>query len=341
MENKPLVSVSIVNYNGRKFLPEFFSSLFKQTYKNFEVIFVDNSSVDDSIEYVRNNYPQVKIVENKENSGYAEGNNIGFRHSKGEYILVMNNDTILADDLIEKLLQAFDEIPNLGTVQPMVRLMNDRENLDACGSYWTNTGFNYHYGIYKNASLPIYNRSFPVYSIKGMCMMIPRGVIEKLGLFDSDFWCYFEETDFCHRLWLAGYECWYYPKTFIYHHMGGTSSKKPPSFIQFHSFKNRLCSYLKNLGTMEMIRVLPIYFSFNFVWSLAFLLKFDLRNFFVVYKALWWNIVHFKETMEKRRKIQGEIRRKSDGEMFSKVRRNPRFSYYAYLFMGLENYNDN
>lgn len=340
MDREPLVSVSIVNYNGRRFLPEFFNSLFKQTYKNFEVIFVDNSSTDDSIDYVRRNYPQVMIIENKDNSGYAEGNNIGYKNSKGEFILVINNDTTLKEDLIEKMLKAFDEIPNLGTVQPMVKLMNEKEKLDACGSFWTNTGFNYHYGIYKKASLSIYHNSFPVYSIKGMCMMIPRSVIEKLGLFDSDFWCYFEETDFCHRLWLAGYECWYYPKTFIYHHMGGTSSKKPPSFIQFHSFKNRLCSYLKNLGAVEMMRVLPIYFFFNFVWSVAFLIRLDTANFFVVYRAVWWNVVHFRETMDKREKIQKEIREKTDREIFSKVRWNPKLYYYLCLFKGLGEYVD-
>lgn len=340
MEKEPLVSVSVVNYNGRRFLPEFFVSLFGQTYRNFEVIFVDNDSADDSIEYVKANFPQVKIVENKDNSGYAEGNNIGFRHSAGEYILVINNDTILKEDLIEKLVQAFIEIPNLGTVQPMVKLMNEKDRLDACGSFWTNTGFNYHYGIYKKADLPIYNHSFPVYSVKGMCMMIPRKVIEEIGLFDPDFWCYFEETDFCHRAWLAGYECWYYPKSYIYHFMGGTSTKKPQNMVQFHSFKNRLCSYLKNFGTMEMARILPVYFLFNFIWSVAFLVRFDIPNFLVVYRAIWWNVVHFGKTMDKRKKIQMEMRKKLDGEIFLKVRKNPRFSYYLYLLKGLESYVD-
>lgn len=341
MATDALVTVSIVNYNGRRFLPEFFDSLFKQTHKNLEIIFVDNNSADDSVAYVRSNYPQVKIIENKDNSGYAEGNNIGYRLSTGEYILVINNDTILKEDLIEKLLQAFKEIPNLGTVQPMVKLMNEKDKLDACGSFWTNTGFNYHYGIYKEAELPIYNRSFPVYGIKGMCMMIPRKVIEEVGLFDPDFWCYFEETDFCHRLWLAGYECWYYPKSYIYHFLGGTSNKKPKSVIQFHSFKNRLCSYLKNLSLGEMVKILPVYFFLNFIWSLAFLIRLDIKNSLVVYRALWWNIVHLRETMIKRRVVQRKIRKKSDKEIFSIVRRNPRLSYYLYLFRGLENYHDN
>lgn len=341
MNKEPLVSVIIVNYNGKRFLPEFFDSLFKQTYKNFEVIFVDNNSTDNSVNYVRQNYPRVRIIENEDNSGYAEGNNIGYKNSKGEFILVINNDTILKEDLIEKMLKAFDEIPNLGTAQPMVKLMNEKEKLDACGSFWTNTGFNYHYGIYKKASLSIYHNSFPVYGIKGMCMMIPQKVIEKIGLFDPDFWCYFEETDFCHRLWLAGYECWYYPKTFIYHHMGGTSRKKSSYIIQYHSFKNRLCSYLKNLGSMEMIKVLPIYFCFNFAWSMAFLLKLDVQNFLVVYRAIWWNVAHFGETMAKRKKIQKGMRKKTDQEIFSIVQKNPRLSYYLYLFRGLKNYRDN
>lgn len=335
------MSVNIVNYNGKRFLPDFFDSLFKQTYKNFEVIFVDNNSTDGSVDYVRHNYSQVRIIENKDNSGYAEGNNIGYKNSRGEFILIINNDTILKEDLIEKMLKAFDEIPDLGAVQPMVRLMNEKEKLDACGSFWTNTGFNYHYGIYKKASLSIYNNSFPVYGIKGMCMMIPRKVIEKTGLFDSDFWCYFEETDFCHRVWLAGYECWYYPETFIYHHMGGTSKKKSSHFIQYHSFKNRLCSYLKNLGSVEMIKVLPIYFLFNFAWSAAFLLKLDINNFFVVYQATWWNVAHFGETMVKRNKIQKMLRKKTDKEIFQKTRKNPNMSYYFYLLRGLDKYNDN
>lgn len=336
----PLVSILVVNYNGRDFLPEFFDSLYKQTHKNFEVIFIDNNSQDASLAYVREHFPKIRVIENKDNSGYAEGNNIGFQYAQGEYVLVMNNDTILKEDLIETLLQAFVEHPQAGVVQPMVRLMNDQEKLDACGSFWTNTGFNYHVGIYKSADLPLYNQSFSVYSVKGMCMLIPRRVIDEVGLFDPDFWCYFEETDFCHRLLLAGYECWYYPKTHIFHHLGGSSKKKKSSLIQFHSFKNRLCSYLKNLGHWEMLKILPIYFVMNVLWSAAFLLRLDIENFLVVYKALWWNMVHLPETMKKRKYIQTVIRKKTDREVFKKVRKNPKISYYYYLTSGLEKYKD-
>lgn len=337
---KGLISIIVVNYNGLGFLGSFFKSVYAQTYKNFEVIMVDNNSSDGSVEFTRKNFPQVKIIENKENSGYAGGNNLGLKESQGEYIAITNNDITLEKDLLEKLIGAYSEIPNLGAVQPMFKLMYDKGNLDACGSFWTNTGLNYHYGIYKDSSLPIYNKNFPVYSLKGVFMLIPRHIIDKIGLFDEDFWCYFEETDFCHRVWLAGYECWYYPKSFLYHHLGGTSTKKPSSMVQYHSFKNRLCSYLKNLGGWEMLKILPVYFSMNFIWSIGYLLEWEWQNFLIVYKAIWWNIVNVKNTLKKRNYIQLNSRKKTDKEIFSRVKKNPRLSYYFYLLKGLKNYAD-
>jgi GT2 family glycosyltransferase len=335
-----MVSVIFANYNGLGFLKDFLDSIYRQTHKNFEIIMVDNDSRDESVKFVGENYPEVKIIENKKNSGYAGGNNIGFKASRGEFIAIVNNDIVVKEDLLEKLLDAYDEIPNLGAVQPKVELANSLGKMDSCGSFWTNTGLNYHYGIYKDTSLPIYNKKFPIYSLKGVFMLIPRKVIEKVGLFDDDYWCYFEETDFCHRVWLSGLECWYYPTPSVLHRLAGTSSTKPGHYVQFHSFKNRLCSYLKNLGGWEMIKVLPVYFFMNFCWSIGYLAKLEWRNFLVVYKALWWNIENFSKTLKKRKHIQKNIRKKTDREIFSKTRRNPRLSYYFYLLKGLENYKD-
>jgi len=337
---KGLVSVVVINHNGMRFLKNFFSSFLRQTYLNYELIMVDNQSEDESVSFIESNYPSVKIVRNPVNSGYAGGSNLGLKSCKGEYIMIINNDVVVSEDLIEKLLDAYEEIPNLGAVQPMIKLIDDKVKLDACGSFWTNTGFNYHYGIYKKANLPIYNKKFPVYSLKGVCMLVTRKIIDEVGLFDDDFWCYFEETDFCHRVWLAGYECWYYPKSFLYHHMGGTRLKKAESFIQFHSFKNRLCSYLKNLGSWELIKILPVYFLLSFVWSAAHLLRLDVSGFLVVYKAFWWNVLNIRKTLKKRKYVQKCIRKKTDREIFSRARRNPRLSYYFYLVKGLKNYAD-
>jgi GT2 family glycosyltransferase len=340
MNKAPLVSICVVNFNGIRFLREFFESLYSQTYKNFEVIFVDNDSTDASVEYTENNYQKVKVIKNKKNSGYADGNNIAYSESKGDYLLIVNNDIVFKEDLIENLLYAFSDIKNLGVVQPMVRLYADQDKLDACGSFWTSTGFNYHLGIYKQFNLPIYNTSIQLYSVKGMCMMTKRSVIEEIGLFDPDFWCYFEETDFCHRALLAGYECWYYPKSYVFHHLGGSSNKNPNFQIQYHSFKNRLCSYLKNLEIINLLKILPVYFLMNLCWSFGKLLVGDIKNFKVPYKAVIWNIKNIQNTLIKRRKIQLELRRLSDYKALKRVKNNPRLYYYYCLIIGLDKYKD-
>lgn len=335
----PLVSIILVNHNGKHFLNSCLSSIQKQDHKNIEILFVDNDSTDDSVTFVKNTFPNSKIIKNDANLGYAGGTNKGVSIAKGEYILVLNNDTVLEPNVISTLLNAYKEIPNLGAVQPMIKLLNRDDQIDACGSFWTDTGFNYHYGIYKSSLIEKYNKSFPVYSLKGVCMLIPKKLIDLIGMFDEDYWCYFEETDFCHRVWLAGYECWYYPKAFMYHHLGGTRLGKKESFIQYHSFKNRLKSYLKNLGSVEIMKVIPVYLLLTIAYGSFFLLKRNITIIAVI-KAFIWNVIHFRKIRQERVYIQKVIRKQTDQVIFSKVRKNPRISYYFSIIKGLYLYED-
>src|SRR5581483_6462346 len=146
----------------------------------------------------KTNYPKVILIKNHKNSGFAGGNNMGYIYAKGEYIFLLNNDTIAGPDCLEKLLIAFDEIPNLGSVQSKIVLMDNPRKLDMCGAYWTNSNFLYYYGYAKNSDAPEYNKIMPFFSNMGAAMMIKKDLINKIGLFDEDFWCYYEETDFCH-----------------------------------------------------------------------------------------------------------------------------------------------
>jgi len=272
---KDFVSIIIVNYNGRKWLQKCLDSLYRQTYKNFEIIFVDNASVDDSVEFVENNYKhdRMKIVKNDKNSGFAGGNNLGLKYAKGDFILLLNNDTWAKEDYLEKFIQAFEEIPNLGSAQSKIVLMDEPDTLDSCGSYWTNTSFLYHYGNGKDQSLKKYNKNMPFFSNKGASILIRKDLIDKIGLFDDDFWCYYEETDFCNRAWLAGFECWYWPEAVCFHAMGGTTLTFKNDYIQFHNFKNKLLSFLKNFEIKTLIKVIPIYILTNIVLSFLWLLQ--------------------------------------------------------------------
>lgn len=335
------VSVIIVNYNGEKFLGSCLTSLNDSGKTSKEIIFVDNASKDGSVDFVNKNFPEVKIVRNEKNLGFAGGNNIGLKEARGEYILLLNNDTRVEKNFLDIFLKAFEEIPNLGCVQPKIVLMNDNNIIDSCGSYLTDTSFLYHYGYGKNQSLSKYNLPIPIFSVKGVSILTRKEIIEEIGLFDDDFWCYFEETDFCHRVWLAGYETWYYPKAKIFHAAGGTSLVFfHNSYIQFQNFKNKLASFIKNFEVVTLARFLPTYLIFNFFLSVFFLITLKPKFFISLFRALWWNLVHLKSTLSKRKKVQ-QLREKTDREIFKRVKRNPRLSYFYYQQIGkLKDYID-
>lgn len=335
---KGFISIIIVNWNGRKWLHDCLFSLKGQAYKKFEVILVDNASSDDSVSYVKKNFPWVTIIRNTTNRGFAGGNNDGLKISKGEYILLLNNDTKVEKDFLKNFIEAFDKIPNLGCVQSKLLLMNKPDETDLVGSYWTDSSFLYYYGYMKDASLKKYNTPMPFFSNKGASVLIKKKIIDKLGLFDDDFWCYYEETDFCCRVWLAGYECWYWPKAVCYHAGGGTSVIFENSIIQFHNFKNKLMSFIKNLEGITLLQILPVYLILNIVISFGWLIiKRKPKHFSALYKSIWWNIIHIQSTLEKRKRTQ-RLRKLRDKEIFRIVKKNPRISYYYYLFFNLQGY---
>ena len=325
-----LISVIIVNYNGRKWLKDCLDSIYSQNYKNFEVILVDNASNDGSADWVENNYPKVNVVKNTINGGFAQGNNLGYKKSKGEYMLLLNNDATIEPDFLKKMLPAFDEIPNLGSVQPKI-IKSGTNLIDHAGIYWMDFALMYYYGDLKNANLDKYNKTMPFFSNIGACMLIKRGAIEKVGLFDEDFWCYNEEVDFCYRLWSAGYECWYYPTAVCYHAGSMTSKKFDESHIIYQDIKNRIMLLIKNMEftnlSINLAGYLSIYAIINIIW--LFQMKF--KKIYAYLSALAWNITNLQKNLQKRANIQ-KIRTKKDSELFTKIKRNPRLSYSYYLF---------
>ena len=334
------VSIIAVNFNGIQYLDNFFTSLFEQDLYRCEVIFVDNCSSDGSCEYVKDKWPEVKIYEMESNIGYAGAVNFGYQVSCGDLILICNNDIEFRKLAIINLANFILSSEQIGIVQPKPLLGEDTNAIDSCGSYWTFTGFNYHYGNYKSAHDLRYGRPLKIYSVKGMCMMVKRSLIEKVGLFDGDFWCYFEETDFCHRAILSGMESWYYPGAEIVHINGGTSRSFNNSVIEFHSFKNRLCSYLKNMEMKQLIFVLPTYICLTLCWSVASMVRGRFANSLSPLKAIYWNILNIKKTLRKRAKIYTKIVRPGSNERLKGVTFNPPFRYYLSFFSSLKNFED-
>lgn len=341
---KKLISIIIVNWNGRKHLVKCFPSLAAQNYKNIETILVDNASNDGSIEYVKKYFPKAKIIVNKTNLGFAQANNIGYKASRGQYILFLNNDTRVHKNFLTELVRVIDSEKKIGCVQSKILLMDKPKYYDSIGSFFTPTGFLYHYGAYKKDSA-FYNKVINLYSARGACMMFKREVLEKVKvkseIFDSKYFAYFEETDLCHRVLLAGYEILYVPSSVIYHKLGGTSVRLDSSFVQYHSYKNRINSYIKNLGNENLIKTIPIHLFLCVVVSLLYLIRGYVKIFFVIQKAIAWNVGNIGQSIKKRKYIQERIREIEDDAFLPKLSKSIEWRYYFYVFFGdLKNYNE-
>lgn len=324
----------VVNWNGRSWLKDCLDSLSLQTHPHFEIILVDNASTDGSVDFVSKHYPNVIIVETSQNLGFAGGNNLGIQRAKGDYVFLLNNDTKAACDVLEILLAAFDEIPNLGAVNPRVVLMNDPGRLDNCGSFWTSSTFLYHYGFGEDGKSDEFDTPRPVFYNNGSAMLIRTDLLRKYGLLDEDFWCYNEEGDFCHRLWLAGYECWYYPRTSVLHAKGSTSSRIDNSFVQFHNYKNRLLSYSKNFEISNLLWIMPVHIVLNTLLSFYWLLHGNFKQFLAVQRAIVWYLTNLRQTIRKRTVVQS-FRVKRDRELFNTIKLNPSWWQYTRKMMKL------
>lgn len=340
---KPLVSIIIVNWNSKEDLRECLESFPKVKYPNHEIILVDNGSRDDSVEFVKNNFPKIRIVRSNKNLGFAGGNNLGFEKSKGKYVLFLNNDTIIVEDFLTPLINFMEEREDVGIVQP--KILFHRPNLplhhkiNSVGSFLLKSGFLYHqdYGMADKK----YSYPYEIFSAYGACFLARKKIIDEVGLFDERYFAYFEETDLCHRVLLNGWKIMVLPDIFIYHKGAKTAEKLPTAFIQYHSFKNRIFTYLKNLDNKNLIKIFLPHLIICEIASILYLLLLKPDYTLAIQKAIFWNIFNLGLVKKERKKVQEQIRKIKDDKFIPKLTKNVKINYYYYLSRGgLEGYKE-
>lgn len=317
MTKNPKVSIIITNYNGGQVLLNCINSLKKIDYPNFEVVLIDDGSKDDSFEKAIKNKGKINLIysKNKTNLGFAGANNAGLKLSTGKYILLLNNDTTVDKNLLTKLVNRMEVDPKIGVAQPKIKIMDRKGYLDNAGSFLTRTGFLLHWGFGENDSKE-FDEERIIFSAKGACLIIKREVIDKVGLFDSDFGSYMEESDFCWRAWLSGYKVYYLPQTHIYHKLGYTFSHQVnPIVINFNSFKNRILFLYKNLETKNLFLIFIPHLIIITILSFYYLFKLQFAKFLMITKAILWNIKNINISSEKRKIVQ-KMRVITDDELF-------------------------
>ncbi len=308
----PEVSAVVVNYNGAAVVDACLSSLLEQSVP-VEVVLVDNGSTDGSPDLVRARYPTVRVVEAGRNLGFAGGCNLGVAHATRPFVALVNSDARFDRECLARLTEALAAEDDLAAAQGKVLRADAPEILDSIGSFLTPTGFLHHAGDGRP------DGDFPpayVFSTRAVCMLVRRDRYKALGGFDPDFFVYFEETDFCWRAWLAGSTVKFVPPSVVYHVGGATAGTFARPFIQFHEFKNRLCSILKNAGPATLLFMLPLHLASCLLLVIGALARSQAGIAAAIAHAILWNVRHFRATLRKRRVVQAQIRRVRDRSLF-------------------------
>ena len=239
MDKKPLISVIIVNLNGKTHLEKCLKSLKDVQYDKFEIILVDNNSTDNSIEFVKQTYPSVMIIKLDKNYGFAEPNNIGAKNAKGEFLLFLNNDTEVNPNFLDELIKVILTDSKIAICQSL--LLKTNGEIDSSGDFVDTLGRAY-------SSKNKVNEVKKILSARAASMMVRTDSFWDLGGFDKKFFASFEDVDLGWRAWIWGYKIVVVPNSIVYH-TGGQTVKQHSSAVRFHGVKNSLIIRLTNFET--------------------------------------------------------------------------------------------
>ncbi|MBI5564902.1 MAG: glycosyltransferase family 2 protein [Chloroflexi bacterium] len=231
----PTASIILVNWNGAQHLPVCFNALRQQTFRDFEIILVDNASHDNSLELLARDFPEVKVIALKENRGFAGGSNVGIRAAQGEFISLLNIDTEVDAHWLEEVLAAFERHPEAGSIASKMKLFDQRDKFHTAGDFYRIDGLPGNRGVWE-VDRGQYDREEYVFSACGGSAAYRRSMLDQIGLLDDDFFFSCEDVDLGWRAQLAGWRCVYAPKAVVYHKLKATGGGATASFYDGRNF---------------------------------------------------------------------------------------------------------
>lgn len=260
------LSIVIICWNDRKVIEECLASIFAQTSRiAFEVIVSDNGSTDGSITCIRQSFPAVRIVENRQNLGFARGNNAGIRAAKGEYVLILNPDTIIHGDALEKLVAFADRHPASGAFG--ARVENPDGTFQCCARPIPTVRGYLIAALYLRFLGRLSSRfdgdTYPGWDgtsereigfQSGCCVMVRKSVLDELAGFDEQFFYHFEEVELCFRVWKSGRSIRFCPESVITH-LGGQSVGRAPLRFALETYRSRYRFFYKHFGEAGLRRI--------------------------------------------------------------------------------------
>lgn len=293
IKTAPMVSVITINFNQVQYTIELLRSLQKCNYSNLEIIVVDNASKIDPTDELKKVSSDIKVIRSDVNLGFAGGNNLGYKHSLGEYIFFVNNDTEIKPDCINIVIDFMQKEPKAGLCSPLIVFHNSGDLIQYAGSTDINsfTGRNKRIGfneIDKGQYKDPYKTSFA----HGAGMFISRKVIEQVGLMPEVFFLYYEELDWCEMVKRANYSIFVVPEAKVYHKESASVGKESP-FKTYYVNRNRLLFMRRNSSSIGLISFYLFYLFIALPKNvIKFLLAGKKEHAKVLFDGFLWNLSH-------------------------------------------------
>jgi GT2 family glycosyltransferase len=301
-------AVVILNWNGKHYLEKFLPSVLQYS-SNAAVIIADNLSTDDSVSYLKENFPSVKLILNNANDGFAKGYNEALKKISAEYFILLNSDVEVTANWIEPIISLLEKDKTIAACQPKILAYHDKSSFEyagASGGFIDKYGYPFCRGRIFNSlekDNGQYNEAREVFWATGACMVVRSEIYNLMGGFDEDYFAHMEEIDLCWRMKNRGYKIFVQPASVIYHVGGGTLNKVSPKKT-YLNFRNNLVTFTKNHSPQYLW--LKIFFRMwlDGIAAFKFLSEGEPAHFMAVVKAHGYYYRMLPSTLSKRKKLR-------------------------------------
>ena len=320
---QPSVAIVILNWNGKKILEKFLPSVMASAYTNPQdavhkkLIIADNASTDDSVIFLQQQYPQVEIIQNKSNEGFAKGYNTALKQVKADYYVLLNSDVEVTPNWIGPVIELMESDISIAACQPKILAYDNKNKFEyagACGGWLDKFGYPFSRGrVFDVCETDTgqYDEVQQCFWASGAAFFVRSAVYHEMKGFDEFFFAHQEEIDFCWRLQLAGYKVFVQPASVVYH-VGGGTLPRGNSRKAYLNFRNNLIMLAKNLSFASAFRKIPVRMSLDVLSAWRGLLEGDGGYFFSIFNAhmhfIWWLLWKRKYSVfpvKKGRKLSG------------------------------------
>jgi len=307
-KTSPLVSAIIPHYGGESILQECLDSLNNTDYTQLEIIVVDNKSMDNSIKIVEDRYPHVKLIKSEYNRGFSGGCNFGAQYANGEYLLILNNDTIHEKDWITHLIERIKSDKNISAVQPKIMNYKKRDYFDyagGSGGFMDKYCFPFARGRVFNTveqDKGQYDDPCPIFWASGTAFLTSRKIFKHLSGFDETIFAHMEEIDYHWKCQLLGYEVWVEPQSVVYHHGAVTLPASSP-YKTYLNYRNSLILLLTNYTGAVSFKLFFPRILMEFLSFTKELIFFRWNHALAILRAWLWTFFHPRFVYQRRQNI--------------------------------------